>query len=469
MSITSVPTVDCDDSAELITPRRTRLDPPHLPDTQPAAAVPTDDAPLDDGVTLLVARAPLTEEPLLEVEEPTETMLAVVVGENPEIRREQLQLQVAQLAEHLRERLREVDRREAALHARTSELEADVRASRMWLNEREMEFQERENELRRQIEELQERAERRPFEPQISVFDPDARQAELDEREQLLRLQEDAFRERRFEMDRQAAALTHAQQLCQQQRERDGRDLAMQRSQLTEEFHQLVAQREEQIQAAEALLNEHAAQLDRDQTALAADRHAWDQQKRRQREAIDELRTTAEAELADERARLAARQEWIERQRAGLDQVRDEALRLHRQALETRLLAEQLWAQITGALTPAEATQAIAHLRVKLAEQYRVEEQQLVARQNELVQLGERIAEQHRELEQLKTGIREWAATRQAEIERQAQSLVERELALDAQQDESRRSQQQWHAQRRQYEHQIRELKTQVRLQPAAA
>ena len=50
-------------------------------------------------------------------------MVAAVMGENLEIRREQLQLQVAQLATHLRQRLREVDRREAALNARLAQLE----------------------------------------------------------------------------------------------------------------------------------------------------------------------------------------------------------------------------------------------------------------------------------------------------------------------------------------------------------
>jgi hypothetical protein len=152
-----------------------------------------------------------------------------------------------------------------------------------------------------------------------------------------------------------------------------------------------------------------------------------------------------------------------------LDQVRDEALRLHRQSLEMRLLAEQLWAQITGNLTPAEVTQAIAQLRLKLAEQYRLEEQQLVARRDELLQLSERITRQNSDLEQLRSGLRDWAAARQAEIERQAQALVQRELALDSQQDELRAAQQEWNAQRRGYEQQIRELTNQLRTQPIAA
>jgi hypothetical protein len=409
------------------------------------------------------------EQNYLEVEEPTEEMIAAVLGQNLEGRREQLQLEVAQLAEHLRERLREVDRREAGLNARLAQLESDLRASRMWLREREMEFQERESELQRQIETLQQQATARGPENETVVVDPQASPADLNEREQQLRFREDELRERRFDLDRQAAALSHAQQVWQQQREREEQQLACQREQLTQEFQQLVAQREEQLRAAELLLNEHAQQLDSDRTALFADRQAWDGQRSRQRQAIDELRRSTEAELTDSRRRLEARQEWVERQRAGLDQVRDEALRLHRQSLEMRLLAEQLWAQITGALTPAESAQAIAQLRLKLTEQYRLEEEQLVKRRDELLQLSERIAEQHRELAQLRGGVRDWVAARQAEIEQQAAMLVQRELTLDTQQEEIRKSQQQWNSDRRQYEQQIRDLTSHLRTQPLAA
>jgi chromosome segregation ATPase len=173
--------------------------------------------------------------------------------------------------------------------------------------------------------------------------------------------------------------------------------------------------------------------------------------------------------LADVRTKLDARQDWIERQKGGLEQVRDEALRLHRQSLEMRLLAEQLWTQISGALTPAEVTQAIAQLRLKLAEQYRLEEQQLVVRREELLKVGEAVAAQHTELEQLRAGLREWVTARQEEIERQAAALVERELSLDAQQDAHRQTEREWQAARRVYEQQIRDLSAQLRSLPLAA
>src|SRR5262249_20838470 len=155
-----------------------------------SAESPSEIDPLDD------------RQVLLEVEEPTEEMVAAVLGQNLEARREQLQLQVSQLAGHLRERLCEVDRREAAVNARTSQLESDLRESRMWLRERELEFQERENELKQRIEEL-ERPAAAESEGETEEFNAEVRQAELNELARELERREDDLRERRFEIDRQ--------------------------------------------------------------------------------------------------------------------------------------------------------------------------------------------------------------------------------------------------------------------------
>lgn len=134
-----------------------------------------------------------------------------------------------------------------------------------------------------------------------------------------------------------------------------------------------------------------------------------------------------------------------------------------------RLIAEQAWAQLSGRCSPAEVTQSIAHLRLKLAEHYRVEEQSLTVRRQEVVGLGEKIADQHRELVQLRDGLKGWTAARQGEIEEQAERLVERELQLDREQENLRQAQHAWQAERRGYEQHIRDLASQLRQVPAAA
>jgi hypothetical protein len=472
MTVTNDHTITSDEPVTLVTPRRTRIDPPHNALPENAASGPqTPEAIAEQALDVEIAN-PFVEAnhspDMLEVEEPTAEMIASVAGENLEIRREQLQLQVAQLAGHLRERLREVDRREATLNARVAQLESDLRTASIWLRERELAFQERENELKRQIEDLQERSTEPIVETESKFVDREARLAEIAERERELILKEDDLRERRFDFDHQVAALRHAQQVWQQQHEREEQQLRHDRAQSGHDLQLLVAQREEQLRTAELLVAEQAKEIDRDRAALIEDRRSWEQQRATQRQAIGELRNAAEAEAADRRTRLEARQEWIERQRAGLDQVRDEALSLHRQSLEMRLLAEQLWSQINRALMPADVAQAVAQLRLKLAEQYRLEEEQLARRQEELIKLCEKIAGQHRDLTQLKGGIRDWSTARQSEIERQAAALVQRELVLDAHQEEFRQAEQQWTADRRRYEQQIRNLSTRLSTMPAA-
>src|SRR5262245_41185451 len=157
---TSTAAAQAEERPELITPRRTRIDEGHpLRQVEPEAAL---------------------DRELLEVaEEPADELVAAALGENLEMRREQLQLQVSQLAGHLRQRLRDVDRREAQLHAREANLEGESRAARLWIKEREAEFRNRETELRRRIEELEERLTPQAAEASESGGDNESSEREL--------------------------------------------------------------------------------------------------------------------------------------------------------------------------------------------------------------------------------------------------------------------------------------------------
>jgi hypothetical protein len=394
-------------------------------------------------------------------------LIAAVTGQSEAARREQLELQADQISEHLRERLREVDRREAHLNARVAQLESDLRSSRVWLREQEHEFAEREGELRRQLDDAQARGE--AGSSAAESVDLEAAHAELAERERQLQLKENELRERRFEIERLSAALRHAQQLWDQERSRQETELVRERERLARHFHEQSDQRDEQLRSAEQVVAEQSQQLARDRAELTADRRGWDERRKAQSQALDEKAQAAEAELHDQRLRLAGRGEWIERQRAGLDQVRTEITELHRQSLEMRLIAEQLWSQISSRMSPAEVAHAIAQLRLKLAEHYRLDEQALEAKKAELIQLGERIGEQHRELAQLQSGLKGWAAARQSEIEDQAAKLIRREQELEEQQEAFRQSRGEWQTERQTYEQQLRDLRAQLRSLPAAA
>ena len=439
MSTTQLELTNTAETQEPIAPRRARIDPPHPVVAEPPLVV--DESPDGDAG--------------LEGEQPSAELIAAIAGQVPEARREQLELQAAQLGDHLRERLREVDRREAHVNARAAQLEADLRANRIWLREREHEFQEREAQLTRQIEDLQARSAQSESGESAGA---DVTREQLDERQHELQLRENELRERRFEFDRQATALRHAQQLWQQERQREEAEFARQRDRLAEEFRRLSAERDERLAAAEEMVFEASRQLEREQCEFAAERRAWDERRLTQARELDEHCAAQRARLDDQRHKFDARSQWIDREKAGLEELRSEVLAMHRQAIEQRLVAEQLVSQLSGRLTPTEITQSIAQMRLKLAEHYRLEEQSLQARKDDLLELGERVSQQHSELAQLRDGLRDWLSARQAEIESHAASLVQRELVLDEQQAALAGERCAWQIERRNLTRQIAEL-----------
>jgi len=86
-----------------------------------------------------------------------------------------------------------------------------------------------------------------------------------------------------------------------------------------------------------------------------------------------------------------------------------------------------------------------------------------------MLELSEKIAHQHRELVQLRDGVRQWGLARQKDIERQASALAEKEHSLDDQQQKTHCRESEWNSQRREYERQIRELTARLRTNPLAA
>jgi len=86
-------------------------------------------------------------------------LVAAAGGRAPELAAQQLRAQARQLSQYLRDRLRDIDQREAELNARIAHFESELAVSRLWLRERLVEFENREQELRRQESELNARLE----------------------------------------------------------------------------------------------------------------------------------------------------------------------------------------------------------------------------------------------------------------------------------------------------------------------
>ncbi len=452
---------------ELVSPFR--IDAPHV--AGQAEARPTVDGIAADLVATL---ADLPDEPPAA---PTTGPLQDLA-----LREEQLQLQAAQLAGHLKARLSEVDRREAQLNARIAQLEADLRTARLWQREREYDFQQREGELSRQIEDLQQRsAEVARGQEQVQTLDE--RGEQIVAREKELTALDLQLRQRRQELERQNAALSHSQSLWQLQKTHEETAARQERERAEELWQRFVAEQRQQLEfetadrrrkleTAEQKLREQQERLDHERVDFERLRVQGTTQMQRERAALDEQLAAADLEMIARRREVESRETIVERQRVAMEQMRTEIGHVHRQSLEMRLIAEQLWAQITGRLSSAEITRSIASLRLQLSQQYEQEQKLLTKQKDELLQLAERLEMQHQLVATERQEVRNWGSARQAGIEQQARQLVEREQQLEAEQQELRAARQALHDDRRRYEQEIRDLAAQLRAasaEPAAA
>lgn len=107
---------------------------------------------------------------------------------------EQLQLQAEQLGSRLKEEQQQLDRRESELHAQLADQENEAREMRLWLRERQREFELREAEMAAREQEISSR--------EAALASADREQAEAHERAKAdQRRQSEAFAARQRELD----------------------------------------------------------------------------------------------------------------------------------------------------------------------------------------------------------------------------------------------------------------------------
>jgi hypothetical protein len=380
------------------------------------------------------------------------------LDESLDAREEQLETQAGQLATHLQEQLRELEYREALQNARAAELDNDFRRARLWITETSAELTERESTIAAAEAKLAiepQEAERLPLAGADAVA--------LVERERQIVAKENYLRERRQLIEREAGDLHHARVEWECSREEERAELSKERAAIREELETELSGRAAALSKGEVLLAEHARELEKDRQALTQERADWQRQKAADQETIALQRQQAETELEQRRTRLATRETALDQQQGAIEQLRCEITAAHRQSIEMRLMAEQLWAQVQGRMPPAEITQSIAQLRLKLAEQYRLEQQGLAEQKQELLRLAEKVAEQSGTLRTQRQELQTWFAAREEEIEHHAKLLVTREQELLEQSDQLRAVESRWNSDRRQLEQELREMNSRMR------
>jgi hypothetical protein len=358
----------------------------------------------------------------------------------------QVRLQAAQLATHLQRQQATVDHRESELNARSAAVENEIRAARLWLDERHAELAAQKAELDRRERQLAERE---------SAAAPGAPPAG--------RAGGDASSERAAELDRREAEL---EQLTARLAHRF--EQADEHGQLDERAQELTAYRAN-LERAEMLLAAGQAEVERQRQLLADERAslAHSMQAERRRLADEQSRAAAEHERAAQDLKrqtdeLAARQ-------AALVRMQADVQRAQKDALEARLATEELWARLCGTMAPAALAQSLAQTRLQLAEQQRLERAELAAERGEMQALAAQLAQQHEKLVAARAEVQAWVQARREELQKLAGLLVEREKQLDAQRADDERKIAEWQNERYRLEQELRRLLRQANGLPSVA
>ena len=135
---------------------------------------------------------------------------------------------------------------------------------------------------------------------------------------------------------------------------------------------------------------------------------------------------------------------------------------MHRETLEIRLATEELWIKLSGAAPPAALTHSLGRIRNRLADQYRLANDELLKQKEELESIRDQLVEQYQKLVEQKQQFERSIDARREESQQQASMLIAREQALLQQQTHFEEESQGWHVARMQYEQEIRLLRLEL-------
>jgi hypothetical protein len=175
----------------------------------------------------------------------------------------------------------------------------------------------------------------------------------------------------------------------------------------------------------------------------------------------DELHAQFE-HLEQQRQLLRHREEKLARRQQHVEQLHEEITQLHREALELRLASEQVWGDLMDEFPSEELSQTMHQVRCKLADHYRMANDALARRKDELHELRNDLNLQEQRLRQQRREIQMWADRRYDEIEARTAKIIARERELDQLESEFQRQSIQWQQQREAYRQEIEQLSWQL-------
>ena len=168
-------------------------------------------------------------------------------------------------------------------------------------------------------------------------------------------------------------------------------------------------------------------------------------------------------ELKRQREELLSRKSDLDERQAHVEQMYDQMTQLHREALELQVSTESIWSELMQEFPSEELSARLAETRSRLADHYRLTNEALADRKDELHAMREELTTQESRLRQQRRELQMWADRRYDEIETRTAQLIRRERELDRLESEFDRQAIQWQQQRESYRQEIERLSWELR------
>lgn len=161
------------------------------------------------------------------------------------------------------------------------------------------------------------------------------------------------------------------------------------------------------------------------------------------------------SELESERRMLAERKNELDRRQSTLQRMQSDTQAMHREALEMRLVTEQLWVEISDQAAPEHVQELLNQLRARLDEHYAEQQLGIDSQASELVTLKDTIEQKQEELRSQSAQLQQWVEDRHDEIKTYAAEVDARELLLDRREHRMHEEFSKWEATRNAYQKQL--------------
>ena len=167
---------------------------------------------------------------------------------------------------------------------------------------------------------------------------------------------------------------------------------------------------------------------------------------------LDSLRQA----LQDHKADLDKREQHLQ-------SLHDQITELHRESLELRVATEHIWTDFRGHMPDEELAHSLAQHRAKLADHYKIANDELCRRREVLHQLQQHLSQQDEQLRRERLDMQMWIDRQRNEVEAKSATITAREFEFERREAELQRQSITWQKQREDYRHEIEQLSRRLR------